>query len=124
MNRRLYVNNIPWGATDDDLRAWLSGLGYQVDEVKIIMNRENGRSRGFGFVTFRTDADAIRGLRELDGMTYLKRSLHVAEAMPKKPMTGRSESSPASRQDAPARKLNGGRGSRGHFDDDDNYDRD
>jgi cold-inducible RNA-binding protein len=84
MNRKLYVTNIPWSVTNDDLKAWLVDRGFVVDEVKIILSKEDGRSRGFGFVTFRTDADLDRALTELEGALYLKRPLHVAEAMQKR----------------------------------------
>lgn len=84
MNRKLYVNNIPWSASNDDLKNWVRDQGFAVDEVKIILSAEDGRSRGFGFVTFRTEEDAARALTELEGANCLGRTLHVAEAMARK----------------------------------------
>ncbi len=95
MNRKLYVNNIPWSATSDDLRNWIRDMGFVVDEVKIIMSAEDGRSRGFGFVTFRIEADASRALVELEGANCLGRTLHVAEAIAKR--SGDRQTSESSR---------------------------
>lgn len=90
MNRKLYVNNIPWSVRNEDLKSWLKDWGFSVDDVKIIMSAEDGRSRGFGFVTFGTVEDARRALEELEGADYLGRTLHVAEAVNKKPSSDRS----------------------------------
>lgn len=89
MNRKLYVNNIPWSVRNEDLKSWLKDWGFAVDDVKIIMSAEDGRSRGFGFVTFGNAEDASRALRELEGVDYLGRTLHVAEAVNKKPANDR-----------------------------------
>jgi len=97
MNRKLYVNNIPWSVTNNDLKTWVQGLGFVVDEVKIIMSAEDGRSRGFGFITFRTEEEASRALWKLDGASYLGRVLHAAVAVPKKP----GDRAPESRQPEP-----------------------
>lgn len=92
MNRKLYVNNIPWSATNNDLKTWIREQGFAVDDVKIIMSPEDGRSRGFGFVTFGTEEDAGRALKILDGADYLGRTLHVAEALQKRSGDRSSES--------------------------------
>jgi RNA recognition motif-containing protein len=83
----LYVGNLPWSVTDDVLTAHFSAHG-QVDRVKVVMDRDTGRSRGFAFVTVNDENAAnamIQGLngRELDG-----RALTVRKAEPKPPGGG------------------------------------
>lgn len=74
---KLFVGNLPWSATEDELRSL---FGADVAEVKIITDRETGRSRGFGFVTM-TDVDAAReAMQRLDGTDFNGREMRVNEA--------------------------------------------
>ncbi len=80
MSKRIYVGNLPFSATDDELRELFGEYG-SVDEVNLITDRETGRPRGFGFVEMSDGADeAIQALhqKEMDG-----RSLNVNEARPR-----------------------------------------
>ncbi|KPM41474.1 hypothetical protein AK830_g5092 [Neonectria ditissima] len=71
MSAKLYVGNLGWNTTDDTLRSAFSEYGQVVDSI-VMRDRDTGRSRGFGFVTFSSSAEAegaISGLneQELDG---------------------------------------------------------
>ncbi len=80
MSKRIYVGNLPFSASDDEIRTLFSEYGT-VEEVHLITDRETGRPRGFGFVEMSSGADeAIQALhqKEMDG-----RSLNVNEARPR-----------------------------------------
>ena len=76
--KKIYVGNIPWRATEDDLRDYFSSYG-EVSSVAIILDRETGRSRGFGFIEME-DQGADRAIAEADGKDYQGRPLRVNEA--------------------------------------------
>jgi RNA recognition motif-containing protein len=76
--KRIYVGNLPWSATEDDLRNLFSSYGT-VHSVSIITDRETGRSRGFAFVEM-DDAEAERAIQETDGRDMGGRPLRVNEA--------------------------------------------
>jgi len=66
---KIYVGNLSWSTTDDSLRDFFSNHGEIVESI-VMRDRETGRSRGFGFVTFATEdeaASAVQGQHELDG---------------------------------------------------------
>ena len=79
MGKKLYVGNLPYSATEDDLRSLFEEHGA-TSSVAVIMDRETGRSRGFGFVEFETEASAEAALKALDGRDMDGRSLRVNEA--------------------------------------------
>jgi RNA recognition motif-containing protein len=76
--KTLYVGNLPWATTPDDLTAYFSEYG-QVVSSRIIKERETNRSRGFGFVEV-ADEDAEKMIAELDGKEFNGRPLTVNEA--------------------------------------------
>ncbi len=76
--KRIYVGNLPWSASEDDLRNLFSTHGT-VHSVSIITDRETGRSRGFAFVEM-DDAEAQRAIQETDGQDMGGRPLRVNEA--------------------------------------------
>ena len=78
---KLYVGNIPYSATEDELQTTFGAYGA-LREVKIIMDRETGRSRGFAFVTFDTPEGAEAATR-LDGQDLGGRRLVVNVARPR-----------------------------------------
>jgi len=80
MPSELYVGNLPFRASDDDVRDLFAGVGCNVTSVTLIMDRETGRSKGFGFVETETDEDAQRAIRALDGADVMGRNLKVNEA--------------------------------------------
>lgn len=80
MSKKIYVGNLPFSATEDQVREMFGAFG-QVDSVNLITDRETGRKRGFGFVEMSSGADdAITALNEkdMDG-----RALKVNEARPR-----------------------------------------
>lgn len=79
MGNRLYVGNLSYDSTEDSLRACFAECG-EVSEVRIIMDRETGRSRGFAFVTMKTDGEAKAALGQLSGAVVDGRPLRVNEA--------------------------------------------
>jgi len=75
---KLYVGNLPFTATEDSVRALFAPHGT-VDKVSLIMDRDTGRPRGFGFVEM-PDADAARAMQALNGKDFEGRALKVNEA--------------------------------------------
>jgi cold-inducible RNA-binding protein len=80
---KLFVRNITFEATTDDLRALLVARGYGVAEVKVVVSPEDGRSRGFGFVTFADSRSYVAALNDLEGAEFMGRPLHVMPARDK-----------------------------------------
>ncbi len=78
----LYVGNLSYQMTDDDLRAAFEQYG-EVSSAKIIRDRETGRSKGFGFVEMPSDTDAEAAIRELDNAEVQGRNLKVNQARPR-----------------------------------------
>lgn len=83
MAKNIYVGNIAWSASEQDLRDAFAQYG-EVISAKIISDRETGRSRGFGFVEM-DDSAAEEAIRELDGKDLMGRPLKVNEARPRQP---------------------------------------
>ena len=79
MAKKLYVGNLPYTATEEELRSIFEEHG-PTTSVAVIMDRETGRSRGFGFVEFETDAAAAAAQSALDGRDMGGRPLRVNEA--------------------------------------------
>jgi len=84
MSKKLFIGNIDWGATEDDLRALFSEYG-ELEEVVIIVDKFSNRPKGFGFITFVNDEDATKAIAELNGHELSGRALVVNEARPKQP---------------------------------------
>ena len=78
----IYVGNLSFDTTDDDLRKLFEGFG-EVESVNIITDKYSGRPRGFGFVEMQTKADAERAIQELNDKEFMERSLTVNEARPR-----------------------------------------
>lgn len=74
----LYVGNLPWSTTEQDLVAWVSPHA-RVKSARIIVDRESGRSRGFGFVEVEAE-DAPNAVAQLNGTTLGGRVVTVNEA--------------------------------------------
>ena len=80
MGKRLYVGNLNYRTTEDDLRAAFSEGGRNVTDVHIVTDRETGRPRGFAFVEMSTDEEANAAVSELDGVDLQGRNIQVNEA--------------------------------------------
>ena len=79
MSKKLFVGGLSWGTSDDGLRAAFEKFG-EIVEAKVVLDRDTGRSRGFGFVTFADDAMAIRAMEEMNGTELEGRNIRVDEA--------------------------------------------
>jgi len=79
MAKKLFVGGLSWGTDDEMLRASFEKFG-EIDEAKVITDRETGRSRGFGFVTFSDDDAALNAVSEMDGQPIDGRTVKVNEA--------------------------------------------
>ena len=79
MGKKLYVGNLPFSTTEDDLREAFSAHG-EVQTVNVITDRETGRSRGFGFVEMGDQSAAEDAMRALDNSDFGGRNLKVNEA--------------------------------------------
>ena len=88
MGKRLYVGNIPYQTTEAQLRALFEEGGGQVQEVKIVIDRETGRPRGFAFVELSTDEQAEAAVNALNGKSFGGRPLTVSEARERAPGRG------------------------------------
>jgi RNA recognition motif-containing protein len=82
MSKKLYVGNLPFSSTEEDLRAMFARHG-QVETVNVIMDRETGRPRGFAFVEMADASAASDAIRALDGTNLGGRALRVNEAQDK-----------------------------------------
>lgn len=82
LGKRLYVGNLPYSATEDELRSLFEQHGA-TSSVAVIMDRETGRSRGFGFVEMAKDDEGRAAIAALDGRDLDGRKLTVNEARPR-----------------------------------------
>ncbi len=87
MGNKLFVGNLSWDTTDQSLQDAFGQFG-EITEAKVITDRDTGRSRGFGFVTFADDAAAEKASSVLDGSTLDGRSIKVNEAQPRRERSG------------------------------------
>lgn len=88
--KRMYVGNLPFSCTEEDVRALFSRFG-EVGAVNLIHDRETGRPRGFGFVEMQPEA-ATQAMSELNGVEFSGRTLKVNEAKPKRSFAPRPQS--------------------------------
>jgi len=88
MGTRLYIGNMSWDTTEDDLMAALTEGGRTVKDLHIVLDRDTGRPRGFAFAEFATDAEAQAAIDALDGKDLDGRNLRVNEAQERKPRGG------------------------------------
>lgn len=88
MATKLYIGNLPYQTTDEDLKRAFSEAGSVV-EAAVIMERHTGRSRGFGFVTMATQEEAEKAIEMFNGKDFDGRVLVVNEARPLQPRAPR-----------------------------------
>ena len=82
MGKKLYVGNLTYGVTDSTLEQMFTAHGT-VESAQVIMDRETGRSKGFGFVEMKSDQEAQAAMTGLNGKEVEGRALTVNEARPK-----------------------------------------
>jgi RNA recognition motif-containing protein len=87
MAKNIYVGNLVWDASADDLYALFKDHGT-VSQAQVITDRETGRSRGFGFVVMADDAEALKAIEALNGFQFKGRPLTVNEARPREDRGG------------------------------------
>ena len=92
---KIYVGNLPFSVDESKLKELFSG--YETEEVTLIKDKFNGRSKGFGFVTITDDESAKKAIEEFNGKEVEGRELKVSEAKPMDPDAPR-----------PRRSFNGG----------------
>src|SRR5262249_2577758 len=91
MGKKLYVGNLTYGVTDSDLMKMFAAHGT-VESAQVIMDRETGRSKGFGFVEMKTEQEAQAAIAALNGQDSGGRALTVNEAKPRTEGGGRGGS--------------------------------
>ena len=87
MAKKLFVGGLSWDTTDEGLRQAFAPHG-EVTEAKVITDRDTGRSRGFGFVTFAQDEDAQTAISKMDNTSLDGKTIRVNEAQEKSPRGG------------------------------------
>lgn len=87
MAKNIYVGNLTWDATSDDLLTLFQEFGT-VSRAQVVSDRETGRSRGFGFVEMPNDAEAQAAIDGLNDKPFQGRRLRVNEAQPREPRAG------------------------------------
>ena len=89
MGNKLYVGNLPYSFRDEDLQQAFAAHGT-VTSAKVMMERDTGRSKGFGFVEMGNDAEAQTAINAMNGQQFGGRGLVVNEARPMEPRPPRS----------------------------------
>lgn len=84
MSQKIYVGNLSFSTTNDDLRTKFEQYG-DVTSANVIMDRDSGRSKGFGFVEMATKSEATEAINALNGTEYNGRQMTVNEAKPQAP---------------------------------------
>ena len=80
----IYIGNLPYSISDEELGDLFSPFG-EISSSKVVMDRESGRSKGFGFVEMLDKADADEAIKALDGSSVSGRNIRVNEARPREP---------------------------------------
>jgi len=100
VNKKLYIGNLPYSATAEEIRALFEQVG-EITDVAVISDRETGRSKGFGFVEMATEELAQEAIQRFNGYSMNNRPLTVNEARP--------------REERPPRRDTGGYGDRNRY---------
>ena len=88
MGTRLYVGNLSYNVTEPELKDVFGENGRIVKEVKVVLDRDTGRPRGFAFVEMTTDAEAAQAIETLNGREIQGRPINVSEARERAPRAG------------------------------------
>src|SRR5438874_13605112 len=87
MSNKLYVGNLSFRVTSEDLQEYFGAAGA-VDSANVVFDRETGRSRGFGFVEMASEDDAMAAIAQFNGQEYDGRNMVVNEARPREDRGG------------------------------------
>ncbi len=80
--KKLYVGNLPFQATEEDVGNWFTQVGVAPANVTLVRDRFSGQPRGFGFVEVNNDDEAGRAIQALNGHDFMGRNVVVNEARP------------------------------------------
>ena len=103
--KKLYVGNLSFKATEEQIQALFAEIGVQPDSLTLLRDRFTGQPRGFGFAEIQDDAQAEKAIAALNGKDFLGRALVVNEARPQREGSGGGG----------GRGHGGGRGGRGGY---------
>ncbi|MFS8867630.1 RNA recognition motif domain-containing protein [Synechococcus sp. H65.1] len=92
----IFVGNLSFKASEEDLRRVFAEYGT-VKQIKMPVDRETGRKRGFAFVELENEADEQKAIEELDGATWMGRDLRVNKALPRQVSTSSSRGNRSAR---------------------------
>ena len=110
MSNRIFAGGLPWEADQNDLKTAFADFGF-VEEAKVIMDKDTGKSRGFGFVTFATEAEAAAAVQagsvEMD-VGGRSRTVRIQEANEQPPRSGGGGGSPRGGDSREGRGSGGG----------------
>ncbi|MFN3696168.1 MAG: RNA recognition motif domain-containing protein [Pseudobdellovibrio sp.] len=84
MAKKIYVGNLAFSVTDDELQQAFASFGT-ITSARVVMDKMSGRSKGFGFVEIENDADADTAIEKMNGQTIGGRAVRVSEAKPQEP---------------------------------------
>lgn len=87
--KKLYVGNLPFQATEEEISNWVKQAGATVATVSLVTDRDTGQPRGFGFVEINNDEEAARVIQALNGQDFMARNAVVNEARPREGGGGR-----------------------------------
>ncbi|HLE11126.1 MAG: RNA-binding protein [Bdellovibrionales bacterium RIFOXYD12_FULL_39_22] len=87
MGKKIYVGNLPYSSNDQSLESLFAQFGT-VQSAKVIIDRESGRSKGFGFIEMSSDEEAQNAIAQLNEKEVEGRNIKVNEAKPQEPRTG------------------------------------
>src|SRR5271168_5576726 len=88
--KKLYLGNLPFKATEEQIAAMFAEIGVQPDQLSLLRDRFTDQPRGFGFAEIANDADAVKAIEALNGKDFLGRALVVNEARPQREGGGSS----------------------------------
>ena len=111
MSSKLYVGNLAYSVRDDDLQQKFSEFGG-VQSAKVMMDRDSGRSKGFGFVEMSSPAEAEAAIRGMNGQNVDGRDMVVNVARPMEPRTGGGGGFGGGRREGGGGSYGGGGGGR------------
>ena len=87
--KKLYVGNLPFQASEEDLGNWFTQAGVTAANITLVRDRFSGQPRGFGFVEVNSDEEAERAIQSLNGHDFMGRNVVVNEARPPREGGGR-----------------------------------
>ncbi|MBC7466572.1 MAG: RNA-binding protein [Bdellovibrio sp.] len=87
MGKKIYVGNLSYSVDSAALQDIFAEFGH-VESANVIMDRDSGRSKGFGFVEMGSESEAATAIQKLNGQEMSGRALNVSEAKPQEPRTG------------------------------------